>query len=442
MLDINLFRAEKGGNPDLIRQSIEKRGDDVTIVDKIIEADEQYRKALFVVEGMNRDYTKINKEVAAKKKAKENADDLIGKCQQIDKERIEAKKNVDQIFEELQTMIGTIGNLVHSSVPVSQDEADNTIVKLVNEKREMPGKVYHHHELMHMADMYDTERGAAVAGHRGYFLKKYGVMLNQALINFGISFLMSKGYDVFQTPFMMNKDIMAETAQLSQFDEELYKVVGGTEEKYLIATSEQPLSAYHRKEWIDEKELPLKYAGVSTCFRKEAGSHGKDTWGIFRVHQFEKVEQFMYTEPEKSWEAHDAMLAVAEEYLTKLGLHYRVVNIVSGELNNAAAKKYDVEAWFPGFEEYRELVSCSNCTDYQARNLEIRCGQKKQGQREKKYVHMLNSTLCATERTMCCLVENYQTAEGIVVPEVLRPFMGGLELIPFVKKAPKAPKKK
>jgi len=248
---------------------------------------------------------------------------------------------------------------------------------------------------------------------------------------------LKRNYTLLQTPFFMDKDVMAKTAQLEQFDEELYKVVGNSDdkEKYLIATSEQPISAFHQNEWLDTKDLPLRYAGISTCFRKEAGAHGKDTWGIFRVHQFEKVEQFCITSPEKSWEMHDEMLKASEDFWQSLKIPYRVVNIVSGELNNAAAKKYDLEGWFPGFSEFRELVSCSNCTDYQSRSLEIRYGtSKKQGEREKKYVHMLNSTLTATGRGICVILENYQTENGIEVPEVLQSYMGGLKFIPFVNK--------
>jgi seryl-tRNA synthetase len=200
---------------------------------------------------------------------------------------------------------------------------------------------------------------------------------------------------MLKPPFFMNKDVMASVAQLDDFDEQLYKVIG-EDEKYLIATSEQPICGYHKGEWIQESSLPLRYGGFSTCFRKEAGSHGKDTWGIFRVHQFDKIEQFCITEPEHSAAMHEEMIHHAEDFYQSLNLPYRVVNIVSGELNNAATKKFDLEAWFPAYKEYRELVSASNCTDYQSRAMEIRCGIKKENQREKKYVHMLNSTLCAS----------------------------------------------
>lgn len=209
---------------------------------------------------------------------------------------------------------------------------------------------------------------------------------------------------------------------------------------YLVATSEQPISALLRNEWVEPADLPLRYSGVSSCFRKEAGAHGRDVWGIFRVHQFEKVEQFCLTTPEKSWEMHEEMIKMAGEFYQNLQLPYRVINIVSGELNDAAAKKYDLEAWFPGYEAFRELVSCSNCTDFQSRGLEVRLQQAKEkaAGKEKAYVHMLNATLCATERTMCCIVENYQTDEGVRVPTVLQPFMGGMDFLPYNKRAVEA----
>ena len=313
-----------------------------------------------------------------------------------------------------------------------------------------------HDQVLQRLDGYDPERGSKVAGHRGYFLKNDGVLLNQALIQYGIDFLFKRGYTLLQTPFMMKREVMAKTAQLEEFDESLYKILGdglsatcGSEtgngvsktteagksegDKYLIATSEQPISAFHAGEWFERPSemLPIKYAGLSTCFRKEAGAHGRDTWGIFRVHQFEKVEQFVLTEPEKSWQMFDEMIGTSEQFYQSLGLSYRIVSIVSGALNNAAAKKYDLEAWFPNFGQYKELVSCSNCTDYQSRSLEIRCGMKKMGDREKKYVHCLNATLTATERTLCCILENYQCDDGLIVPEVLRPYLGGRQLVPY-----------
>ena len=270
-----------------------------------------------------------------------------------------------------------------------------------------------------------------------------GVMLNQAFINYGIAFLRKRNYSILQPPYMMKKSMMAGVAQLEEFDEALYKVSGGANEsedndKYLIATSEQPICGYHKGEWLEEKSLPLRYSGVSSCFRKEAGKHGKDVWGIFRVHQFEKVEQFVICEGDLdvSNAMQEEMSKAAEEFYQSLGFPYQVINIVSGALNNAAIRKFDIECWFPGYNEYKELVSCSNCTDYQSRAMEIRCGAtKKMNETTKKYVHMLNSTLCATGRAICCLLENYQESDGVRVPEVLQPYMDGISFMPFIREA-------
>lgn len=453
MLDINSFIAEKGGDPEAIKVSQKKRGDSVEVVDEIIQDYKNWTKIRFDLDELNKATNKLQKEIGQKFKKKEDASDLLKQKDQLvdDKKKlVEAEQKADK---ELREKVGTVGNLVHESVVESQDEDNNELIRTwkpeqsgdIGKTATATGKpaALSHHEVLLRLDGYDPERGVRVVGHRGYFLRNYGVFLNQALINHGLSFLVKNDYTALQAPVMMNKDVMAKTAQLSQFDEELYKVSDGPreeDEKYLIATSEQPISAYHANEWFESpaEQLPVRYAGYSSCFRREAGSHGKDAWGIFRVHQFEKIEQFVLAEPEKSWAEFDRMIDLSEQFYQSLGLPYRVVGIVSGELNNAAAKKYDLEAWFPFQEEYKELVSCSNCTDYQARNLEIRCGIKQQNQSEKKYVHCLNSTLTATERALCCILENYQTEDGLVVPEVLRKYIPGEpEFLPFVKELPK-----
>jgi seryl-tRNA synthetase len=264
-------------------------------------------------------------------------------------------------------------------------------------------------------------------GHRGYFLQGWGFKLSQALIRLALGML-EEGYTIIQTSCLVTREQMAKTAQLSDFDEMLYHVDGG---HYLAATAEQPLSVMHAGEWLEPRDLPIRYGGLSTCFRKEAGSGGRDEKGIFRVHQFDKVEQFALAEPNKSWEEHQRMLRIAEKFYQALEIPYRVVDIVSGALNDAAARKYDLEGWFPGERSYRELVSCSNCTSYQSRALEIRCGYKEEGEQCKKYVHLLNSTMMANTRTICCLLENYQSAKGIIVPKVLRADLG-VDFIPFV----------
>jgi len=361
----------------------------------------------------------------------------------------EKAKLVD-LEKELEKKIRVIGNYVHESVPVEIDEKFNGHAGEwgTENRRINDGSLRHHHELLWMIGGYEPTRGVSVASHRAYFLTGPAVRLNLALQQYGLDFLRNYNYKEVYPPFFMNKSIMAKTAQLEEFDEALYHVTGGDEgeenEKYLIATSEQPISAMHQGEWIEEKDLPIRYAGISTCFRKEAGSHGKDAWGIFRVHQFEKIEQFVITNPEESWEMMDKMKGCAEEFYQSLNIPYEVVNIVSGELNNAAAKKYDLEGWFPTLGVYRELVSCSNCTDYQSRAMETRYLGAKVDDGKKHYVHMLNATLCATSRVICCILENYQDEDGIHVPPILRNYMGGLEFIPFVRCPPSAdrPKKK
>jgi len=420
----------------------------VTLIDRILEADAAWRQQVNAVDSLNAEYNKASKEIGEKMKAGDKAGAEPLKAAQLARGQgiEEAKKVLQELDETRDRLLKSVGNFVHDSVPIHDNEDFNKIERTFwGGRPEQEHKQFSHVDLIAMADIADLERGATVAGGRGYFLKGAGVQLNLALINYGISFLVGRKYTPLQTPFFMEKEAMAACAQLSQFDEELYKVSGEGGEKYLIATSEQPIAAYHLNQWVDPPTLPFRYAGFSSCFRKEAGSHGRDTLGIFRVHQFEKIEQFCVTSPEDnaSWQMFEEMIGHSEAFYQSLGIPYRIVNIVSGALNDAASKKYDLEAWFPGSKAFRELVSCSNCLDYQARRLETRFGttgkvkggpQTQQG--GKKYVHMLNSTLTATERTICCIIENYQTPEGIVVPEPLRPYMGGLAFIPFVKEAP------
>ncbi|KAL5722967.1 serine--tRNA ligase [Ranunculus cassubicifolius] len=439
MLDINLFREDRGNNPELIRESLRRRFKDVSLVDEIINLDQEWRKRQFELITLQKDFNKINKEVAQLKIAGDNAAAAERIKSTDENKRLTAEKDleVQKAKESLDAKLVTVGNLVHDSVPVSIDEVNNKVIREWGVKRkpeEGKFKLRNHVELVERLGIADLKKGANVAGGRGYFLKGFGVLLNQALINFGLAFLAKKGYTPMQTPFFMRKDIMAKCAQLSQFDEELYKVTGEGDDKYLIATAEQPLCSYHADDWIQPSELPIKYAGYSTCFRKEAGSHGRDTLGIFRVHQFEKVEQFCVTSPNdnKSWEMFDEMIKNSEEFYEQLNIPFQVVSIVSGALNDSAAKKYDLEGWFPASQTFRELVSCSNCTDYQSRSLEIRYRHTtKKNDQSKQYVHLLNSTLTATERGICCILENYQNEDGVEIPAVLQPYMGGITFLPF-----------
>ncbi|KAJ5743762.1 Serine--tRNA ligase cytoplasmic [Penicillium manginii] len=452
MLDLNDFITERGGDPKKIKESQRRRGAPEEVVDEVIALYEEARKVRYGVTQVGSQMNALLKQIGMKKKVahsahvytnKEDASELIAEKTALDKTKKEAEDKAIAVENERDRKIRTIGNYVHDSVPVSQTEDDNPIVKTWTPEDAAMDRpdCLSHHEVLTRLDGYDPERGVKIVGHRGYCLTGYGLFLNLALVNYGLEFLFNKGYTPNQPPQFMLKDLMAKTAQLEQFDEELYKVTEGEDsstDKYLIATSEQPLSALHDGEWLQEKDLPIKYAGYSTCYRKEAGAHGKDAWGIFRVHQFEKIEQFVLTKPEDSWKAFDDMMNTSEEFYKSLGLPYQVVSIVSGALNNAASKKYDLEAWFPFQKEYKELVSCSNCLDYQSRALEIRFGQKKATDLKKTYVHALNATLCATERTLCCVLENYQREDGIEVPEVLRKYIPGQpEFLPYTKELPK-----
>ncbi|GAA5920593.1 hypothetical protein JCM1841_001459 [Sporobolomyces salmonicolor] len=458
-IDIQLLQDNKGGDIAGVIASQKKRFAPETIVNEVLEQYKEWVKTAFETQQLQKKVNALQKEIGMKMKAKENADDLKAQKAELDKEIAALGTKANEQESAMRKKANSIGNIVHESVPISDTEDDNAVVRTffpkdANGELAAPVKgaglimkegVLSHHEVMYRLDMLEMERGAKVAGHRGFYLTGDGVDLNQAMISYGLDFLRSKSYKKIQPPFFMNKSVMAKTAQLEEFDEALYKLEGSNEdtEKYLIATSEQPISALHSDEWFDQpnEQLPIRYAGYSTCFRKEAGSSGRDVLGIFRVHQFEKVEQFCITDPSSSWEMFDQMIANSEEFYQSLGLPYQLISIVSGALNNAAAKKYDLEAWFPHQGEYKELVSVSNCTDYQSRALEVRCGVKKQGDTKKVYVHMLNGTLCATERALCCIVENYQTPEGVVIPEPLRKYMGGREFLPYVRELPSSVKK-
>ncbi|KAJ5661620.1 uncharacterized protein N7477_009236 [Penicillium maclennaniae] len=450
MLDLNDFITERGGDINKIKESQRRRFAPEEVVEEVIALYEEARRARYAATQIGSELNAVQKEIGKKKKAKEDASDLVNQKADIEKRKKEAEDIAAQKELERDRKIRPIGNYVHDSVPVSNNEDDNQIIRTwapENVAMERPGCLSHH-EVLTRLDGYDPERGVKIVGHRGYCLTGYGLFLNLALINYGLEFLFNKGYKPNQPPQFMLKDLMAKTAQLEQFDEELYKVTESDDkstDKYLIATSEQPLSALHDSEWLQEKDLPIKYAGYSTCYRKEAGAHGKDAWGylpcppVREVSNITQIEQFVLTKPDESWQAFEDMMATSEEFYKSLGLPYQVVAIVSGALNNAAAKKYDLEAWFPFQQEYKELVSCSNCTDYQSRALDIRFGAKKATDLKKTYVHALNATLCATERTLCCVLENYQredvryrSSRGAAQVHPRRP-----EFLPYTKDLPK-----
>eukprot|EP00929_Paragymnodinium_shiwhaense_P040896 TRINITY_DN2127_c0_g1_i1.p1 TRINITY_DN2127_c0_g1~~TRINITY_DN2127_c0_g1_i1.p1 ORF type:complete len:469 (+),score=162.22 TRINITY_DN2127_c0_g1_i1:177-1583(+) len=448
-IGIQILRADKGGDPERVYKSEEMRGRGRELVDEVIKLDKEWIKAQFDTEQARKKVGQVQKVITEKKKTSKGSDKCEAELAEKAKHEAEVEK-LQQVSDELlvkrDTKLGKIGNLIpvgDKDIVVEKSEDHNKVVRTWGKPREFTAKYgtdgfRPHFELLEMLGAVEFEAGRDVVGERGYFLMGPGVLLNQALLNYGIAFLAQKGYTPVQPPFMMRKDLMGKTAELADYDETLYKVVEDPDkpelDKYLIATSEQPISALHHNQNLDQGRFPLRYAGISSCFRREAGGGGRDIRGIFRVHQFEKIEQFVFCQPDKSWEEHGKMIDMAAEFWQNLGIPFSVISIVTGALNNAAAKKYDLEGWFPGDDEgkgkYRELVSCSNCLDYQARAMGTKYGYKP----EDPFCHMLNSTLCATERGLCCLVENYQEADGVRVPRVLVPFMLGKEFLPFTQK--------
>lgn len=425
MLDIKLFRE----NPELIFDSEKKRFRGTQTAEKVIEYDTLWREGEKRLNFLRSEKNRLSKSFK-KAKAEGNLDEVIAKSKEVANEIKELGPKIEEYKQLRDDYRYKVGNIIDEDVPISDSEDDNEIVKKYGEVPEFDFEPLNHVDLIEKIDGADMKTAAEVAGARFYYLKQDILHLNLALIQFALNELEAKGYIPLQTPFFVKGEVAAETSELGEFEETLYKVAN--EDLYLIATAEQTLAALHRDEIIAPEDLPIQYCALSTCFRKEAGSHGKDTLGIFRVHQFEKIEQFIYTTPEESKKAHEKLLAVTEEIYQKLGLHYQVVAIVSSALNDNAAIKYDLEAWFPGSKAYRELVSCTNCKDYQARKTKTRFG--KAGSGDAQALHTLNSTAIATERTICCLLENYQQKDGSVkVPDVLVPYMGGKTVINAVK---------
>lgn len=425
MLDIQLFRK----NPEVIFDSEKKRFKDTETAEKVIEYDNLWREGEKRLNFLRSEKNRLSKSFK-QAKADGTIDEVIAQSKSVANEIKELSPKIEEYMKLREDNRYKVGNIIDEDVPISDTEDDNVIVKTYGEIPEFDFEPLNHVDLIEKIDGADLQTAASVSGARFYYLKRDILHLNLALIRFALSELEAKDYIPLQTPFFVKGEVAAETSELGEFEETLYKVEN--EDLYLIATAEQTLAAIHRNEIIAPEELPIKYCALSTCFRKEAGSHGKDTLGIFRVHQFEKIEQFVYTTPEQSKEAHKQLLEVTEELYQKLGLSYRIVAIVSSALNDNAAIKYDLEAWFPGSNTYRELVSCTNCKDYQARKTNTRYG--KAGSGDAQILHTLNSTAIATERTICCLLENYQQEDGsIKVPEVLVPYMNGKTVINAVK---------
>ncbi|MFX1375864.1 MAG: serine--tRNA ligase [Promethearchaeota archaeon] len=429
MLDIELFRT----NLEKIIKSEKKRFKDPSNAKKVLEFDIKWREVLQKLQDLRKQRNDISAKIGEFRKKEENqkAEEAIKKSKVIKSEIDNLEKKKIELFNQREKYRYVVGNILHESVPIGETEEKNEIIKTIGEIPKFNFKPLSHADLISIIDGADIKKASEVVGSRFYYLKGDMVYLNLALLKFALDKLSSKDYIPMWTPFFTKHEVMKAAAELADFEEQLYKIDG--EDLYMIATSEQTLAAYHYDEIIDPKYLPLKYAGISSCFRREAGSHGKDTLGLFRVHRFEKIEQYILCKPENSWKHHEELLANSEEIFKELELPYRIVNIASGELNDNASKKYDLEVWFPSSETYRELVSCSNCLDYQARKLKIRMGIVGSDQ-SKVILHTLNSTAIATARTICCILENYQQEDhSISIPKVLQKYMNGRKIIKPIK---------
>ncbi len=429
MLDIELFR----NNLQKIIDSEKKRFKDPLNAERVLEDDIKWRKILQQLQDLRKLRNEISVQIGKLKKSGENerVKKAIEKSKKIKLKIDELEKKEVESLEQRDKVRYTVGNILHESVPYGETEEENEIVRIVGKIPKFNFKPLSHVDLISKIDGADTKKASEVVGSRFYYLKGDTVLLNLALLRFALDKLISKNYIPMWPPFFTKHEVMKAAAELADFEEQLYKIQD--EDLYMIATSEQSLAAYHYNEILEIERLPIKYVGISSCFRREAGSHGKDTLGIFRVHRFEKVEQFILCAPEDSWKHHEELIANSEELFKELQIPYRIVNIASGELNDNAAKKYDLEAWFPASETYRELVSCSNCLDYQARKLKIRMG-KVGSQQSKTILNTLNSTAIATERTICCILENFQNSDhSIAIPKVLQNYMNGKKIIKAIK---------
>ncbi len=416
MLDIKLFRE----NPDIIRESEKKRFKDTKNVDLVIKLDDEWRKTTAKFQKLKHELNNVSVEINKLKKQGQSAEDKIKEMKTLSDKISKLEDKARDILKKRDEARYKIGNILHESVPIAKTEEGNVTVKTWGKIPKFNFKAKPHADLIIDLGIADVEKAAKIAGSRFYYLKGKGVLLNLALIRYAFDVLIEEGFTPMWTPFVLRKDFMKKSAELADFEEQLYEIKN--EDWYLIATTEQPLASYHANEILNEKELPIKYVGFSTNFRKEAGSHGKDTKGIFRVHQFDKVEQYVICKPEESWNWHEKMIKITEKIFQGLEIPYRIVNIASGEMNDNGAKKYDLEGWFPSQNKYRELGSATNTTDYQARKLNIKFG-KVGG--EKEFVHTLNNTAIATERTICALIENHQQKDGSVkIPKALWRYTG------------------
>lgn len=422
MIDISLLR----GDPEALAASFVHRGLEVDVPGLVI-LDEQRRRARVTAEELRAEQNRAGKEIARLQGTEKTA--AIAAVAEIAEQYKNALAEAEALDARFEAVWAPLPNPPHESVPRGRTDADNVEVKSWGAPPVFGFDAKDHVDLGEALGILDMDRGAKVSGSRFAFLKGGAVMLEFALVQWALGRLMAHGFTPVVPPVLVRDQALFGTGFFPGAREQVYAVgvsdgAGGfaADDLFLVGTAEVPLAGLHADEILDGSTLPLRYAGFSTCFRREAGTYGKDTRGIFRVHQFDKVEMFSYASPEQSWEEHENLLSIEESIVQALGIPYRVVNVCSGDLGDSAAKKYDIEAWFPGQGAYREITSCSNTTDYQARRLKIRC---REGEGDTRIVHTLNGTAVAVGRTLIAILENGQQADGsVLVPEVLQPILG------------------
>lgn len=423
MLDIKLIRS----NPDIAKKNMVDRNGGAEVIDRFIKVDEQRRERLSVVEKLKSNRNTVSEQIGIMKKEGQDAENLVKEMRAVSQQIKEMDEEIRQIDEELTALVMTIPNIPHSTVPVGADEESNRLERQWGTPGDFSFAAKPHWEIGEGLDILDFERAAKVTGARFTFYKKAGARLERALINFMLDLhTVEHGYTEVIPPFMVNRDSMIGTGQLPKFEEDMFHLENT--DYFLIPTAEVPVTNLYRGEILSEQELPLYHVAYSPCFRAEAGAHGRDTRGLIRQHQFNKVEMVKFVHPTESYEELEKLTANAERILQLLELPYQVVCLSTGDLGFSAAKTYDIEVWLPSFNAYREISSCSNFEDFQARRANIRFRPKEKGKPE--FVHTLNGSGLAIGRTTSAILENYQQEDGsVVIPEALRPYMGGMERI-------------
>jgi len=417
MIDLELFRK----SPKIFEKEIKNRGLKID-VSTGIELDMERRNLILEVDKLRSDKNNASKIVPSLKG--DERDKKINQIKKINDDLKKLETRLKEIEEKFLVHFSKYPNLSHSTTPVGKDETGNVVQSYFGSKPEFDFKPKNHIDLGVKLDILDENRAAKISGSRFVFLKNEAVILELALIQYVLKILIKKGFTPLLPPFLVKEKAMYGTGFLPVEKTQYYKTE--LDDLFLIGTSEVPLCAYHSEEFLDAGSLPLKYTAFSTCFRREAGTYGKDLGGMFRVHQFDKIEMFIFAHPEKSWEEYEGLKGILEEIMQGLGFHYRMVNMCTGDIGTPNSKKYDLEAWLPGQNKYRELASCSHDTDFQSRRLNIKYRDGK----KKELVHTMNSTACAVGRTLIAIYENYQDSNGnIKIPKVLLPYMNGIDII-------------